>query len=227
MADKVICIIQCRMSSSRLPRKAMLDLCGKPLLLRVIERCRAATRIDDVIVATSTEEEDGLIELVCGHYGVHCFRGSLSDVRSRYIELARRFHADVVVRVTADNPLTEPRYIDLLVDEARRDPTMAYAIMNRKMIPLGSGSEVFRANALFESAQRFGEVGDLEHVTPSIMKMFPTRELEPPEELRLEGDSVGIDTFSDYLKAWRTYLRFGDDPDILKHYIRDKKTGAP
>jgi len=220
---KVVCIIQCRMSSSRLPRKAMLDLCGKSLIERVIARCRQSAAIDELVVATSTQPEDELIELVCSRNNVRCFRGDLADVRSRYLRLARSLAADIVVRVTADNPMTEPVYIDQLVEYVRKHPDVAYAIMDKKLIPLGTGSEVFRAWALFESAARFAELEDLEHVTPSVRKAYPVAELTPPEELLLEGDSVGIDTFEDYFQVYRIFATYGDDRNILRNHIRDRR----
>lgn len=224
MASKVVCIIQCRMTSSRLPRKAMLDLCGQPLLLRVIERCRDSRLIGELCVATSTHPEDELIELVSRVNGVRCLRGDLIDVRSRYIELARTLSADIIVRVTADNPLTEPRYIDHLVERALEDPSVPYVIMNKKLIPDGSGSEVFRARALLESAWRFAQPEDLEHVTPCIRKAHPVLELTPPDDLRLEDEFVGVDTFEDYLKVYKIFVRYGRDRQRMLHnYIRERR----
>ncbi|MGB9641215.1 MAG: cytidylyltransferase domain-containing protein, partial [Anaerolineales bacterium] len=96
----VIAIIQARMDSTRLPGKVLLDIGGKPMLARVIDRVRRSKQIHQVIVATSTEESDTPIAQFCEDYQVACFRGSMFDVLDRYYQAAKSFHADVVVRIT-------------------------------------------------------------------------------------------------------------------------------
>lgn len=113
--QKITAIIQARMSSSRLPGKVLLDIGGKPMLARVIDRCRRATLVDEVIVATTNEAEDDPIVTFCQQYEVPYYRGSQFDVLDRYYQAARQFQADVVVRITADCPLIDPQLIDEVI----------------------------------------------------------------------------------------------------------------
>lgn len=109
-------IIQARMTSTRLPGKALVDICGKPALQRVIERLRAAKTLDDVIIATTTNEKDDAIISLCEKLGCSCFRGSEEDVLSRVLEAARKFEVDVVVEITADCPLIDWNHVNALVE---------------------------------------------------------------------------------------------------------------
>ncbi len=100
------------MKSSRLPDKVMLDLAGKPMLLRVIERVKKAGRIQKVMVATTSGEDENPIAELCAVNHIDCYRGSLQDVLDRYYQAASLAGADIVVRITADCPLIDPGLID-------------------------------------------------------------------------------------------------------------------
>jgi spore coat polysaccharide biosynthesis protein SpsF len=104
------------MGSSRLPGKVLLDIAGRPMLARVVERTRRAHRLDEVVVATTVEAGDDPVAEFCTAQGYACTRGSLHDVLDRYYQAARQHCADVIVRITADCPLIDPSLIDLTVD---------------------------------------------------------------------------------------------------------------
>ena len=110
--NKVVAIIQARMSASRLPGKVLLDIDGEPMLTRVVERTRRSQWVDQVIVATSIDPSDDPIETLCKQRQYPCFRGNLHDVLDRYYQAAMRYAADIVVRITADCPIIDPLVID-------------------------------------------------------------------------------------------------------------------
>lgn len=110
--NKVVAIIQARMSASRLPGKVLLDIDGEPMLTRVVERTRRSQRVDQVVVATSNDPSDDPIETLCKQHQYPCFRGNLHDVLDRYYQAAIRHAADIVVRITADCPIIDPVVID-------------------------------------------------------------------------------------------------------------------
>ena len=110
-----VAIIQARMSSSRLPGKVMLDIAGKPMLQHVVERAKHASLVDQVVLATTTDPSDDLLEQYCQKNGISCYRGSLPDVLDRFYQAAMQFQADVIIRLTADCPLLDPELIDRTV----------------------------------------------------------------------------------------------------------------
>jgi spore coat polysaccharide biosynthesis protein SpsF len=177
--------------------------------------------LDDVIVATSTLPEDDVIEWSCDRLGVACVRGSPTDVRSRYVRAALESNAEVVVRVTADNPLTEPRFIDLLVRHLLAAPERDYCVMDPKLVAHGTSSEVFRTAAFLETAARDDSAYAREHVTPCLRTQRTIHLVAPPDELRLSDFNVSIDTLDDYLHVARIFARYRGDPGLLPWLVAD------
>jgi spore coat polysaccharide biosynthesis protein SpsF len=115
MKPRIVAIIQARMASTRLPDKVLLAIGDRPMLAWVYERTRMAQTIDEVVVATTTDASDNAIQAFCQRRGYPVYRGSAFDVLDRYYQAARSYHADIVVRITADCPLIDPGLIDQVV----------------------------------------------------------------------------------------------------------------
>lgn len=146
--DRVGILVQARMGSKRLPGKALAEIDGEPLLKRLCQRMRLSRRADEVIVATSNEREDDPIVDHCESWGFKVFRGPAEDLTTRLLWAARAHQLSTFVRVTGDNPLTDPEGIDKLIDrfhemEAEQSgrPAMLHN-MHRKGYPYGTGAEV-------------------------------------------------------------------------------------
>ncbi|MFC5707902.1 cytidylyltransferase domain-containing protein [Aeromonas eucrenophila] len=112
----ILGILQARAGSSRLPGKVLKPLLGEPMLARQIERLKRATRLDQLMVATSDQADDEAIALLCERLGVPCFRGPLDDVLARFHLAAQPFAPSHVVRLTGDCPLADPELIDELIE---------------------------------------------------------------------------------------------------------------
>lgn len=218
----VVAIIQARMSSTRLPCKVMLDLCGKLLLERVIKCTLSARALDGVWLATSQTRADDIIEYFAMKRGIKVYRGSLEDVLDRYCGAAKESKAQIIVRVTADNPFTEPRLIDLGVEKLVSDRLDYVTFTN---IPLGSGVEVFTRDAIFRAADMTNDPYDREHVCPYFSKNIGEFKVlcydNPIATTRRPDVSVTIDTFDDYINLCKIYQNFsGHDNVPLEEIIR-------
>ncbi len=98
-------LITARLKSSRLPYKLLLDLNGKPMIERVIERCLQVVDAADIILCTSDNVQDNPLESIAYRTGIKCFRGSEQDVLGRLHEAAETHHYDYVLNITGENPL--------------------------------------------------------------------------------------------------------------------------
>jgi len=93
-----------------------MDIGGQPMLVHVVERVKQANTIDNVVVATTTDTTDDAVEALCVRHGYPCYRGSNHDVLDRYFQAAKVHKADIIVRITADCPIIDPKVIDKTVD---------------------------------------------------------------------------------------------------------------
>lgn len=168
---RVVAIIQARMGSSRLPGKTLADICGKPLLLRIMERVRAARKVHEVVLATTIQPEDRpLLELTRRH-GLRGYAGSVDDVLDRFYQAARLAGADAVVRITADDPFKDPQVIDLIVARLLDDSRLDYVSNTiEPTFPEGLDVEAFRFSALEKAWREAMLASEREHVTPYIWK---------------------------------------------------------
>lgn len=103
----IIAIIQARVGSTRLPGKVLKPLGDEDVLSYDIARCRAIKGVQEVIVATSTLAQDDAIAKWCKEHEVACYRGSEDDVLDRYVQCAKIYKPDYVMRVTSDCPFVD------------------------------------------------------------------------------------------------------------------------
>lgn len=193
------------MGSSRLPGKVMLDLGGRPVLERVVNRARRIAGVDEVVVACATLPQDDVLQAACREWGVPVFRGSDDDVLERFRGAAEAHDADACVRITSDCPLLDPGVSGEIVRRFREaDPPVDYA-SNKipQSFPRGLDTEVFTRAALERAAAQAVEPYQRAHVT---IYMY-----EHPERFRL------LSVTSDVARAdWRWTLDTADDLAFLR-----------
>ena len=113
---RTLALIAVRLSSSRLPGKALRPILGIPMLEHMVDRIRYSRHINQIMIATSTESSDDDLELFAAKVGINCFRGSLDDVLGRLNAAVASTDADLVVEMLGDNPLVHAELIDDVVD---------------------------------------------------------------------------------------------------------------
>lgn len=214
---RTVAIIQARVGSTRLPGKVLLDLCGKTVLGRVVERASRMTRIKDMVVATSNLESDDAVEDECRRLGVACFRGSEDDVLDRFRGAAEALGAEQCVRITADCPLIDPQVSDDIVAQFEAaDPPVDYA-SNKipQSFPRGLDTEVFTREALERSARWAKKPYHRTHVTAY---MYQTPELFTLLSVVSDVDRADwrwtIDTPEDLAFVRSVYERFDRQSDF-------------
>jgi spore coat polysaccharide biosynthesis protein SpsF (cytidylyltransferase family) len=171
--SRVVCVLQARMGSSRLPGKSLRILQGRPMIGHVVERIRAVAGIDDLVLATSARAKDDLLVEEAGRLGVCVVRGSEDDVLERMHVAAALARAEVVVRITGDCPFLDPEVVAQVLDAQDRGGWYAWNDTARSGFPDGTDAEAFPF-ALLEAAA-FGATRqhDREHVTPWIRTHYP------------------------------------------------------
>ena len=110
---KIIASIQARLNSSRLPKKVLKNIFGKPMLYWQVERIKKSLLIDDIIIATSNDLDE--IENFCKENKIICYRGSENDVLDRISSMIKDHNIDIHVELFGDSPLVDPMIIDQYV----------------------------------------------------------------------------------------------------------------
>jgi len=161
-------IIQARMGSTRLPGKILMDLAGKTVLARVLERCKAIAGVDVVCCAVPTSSDNDGVVVEAKRCGVEVFRGSETDVLDRYYQAGLELKAGVVLRVTSDCPLIDPA-VCAEVLQLRSRENAAYACNNMPPSwPHGLDCEAIAFDWLERAAREASDAHDREHVTPYL-----------------------------------------------------------
>jgi spore coat polysaccharide biosynthesis protein SpsF (cytidylyltransferase family) len=165
----VLCVVQARVGSTRLPAKVLADLGGRPLLRFLLDRLTRLA-VDELVVATSVTAPDDAVAAVAADAGVRVVRGPEQDVLARFGEALRQCPADYVVRLTADCPLTDPAIVHAaiaLAAERGADYTSNSLV---RTFPDGLDVEVLTAEALAAADREAVDPLEREHVTPFVYR---------------------------------------------------------
>lgn len=165
---KIGIITQARLGSSRLPGKIFKKIGDKTLLDFHIDRLKKTEF--NVYVATTVEPLDDQVENFCNQIGVPCFRGSETNVLSRFLKVIESEKLDIVVRVTSDCPLIDPNLISNGISIYLKNDNDRVYMANtiERSYARGFDFEIFSANLLRESNQKDQSLRNQEHVTPYL-----------------------------------------------------------
>lgn len=165
------CIIQARMSSTRLPGKVLMNIDKKfPALFYTVEQLKNSKLQEKIVIATSNNQEDNDIEKFCRKYNIKCFRGSLENVLDRYYQCAKEFGITTIVRIPADKPLIDPEIVDEVIQKFKENSFDCVTNFQPSTIPSGTEVEIFSFSALETAWKNASSAFDKEHVTPYIYK---------------------------------------------------------
>ena len=204
MKTNRIVIIQCRLSSSRLPNKALKDLGGKPLLAWTMESMKKVPA-DRYFVATDYDSYP-IIKKICDKYDYESFEGELNNVLKRFCDLLQKVKCETVIRVTADNPfLFYEAAISSVEEFENRNKNKNYCdYLTFTGLPHGSGVEIFSKTSILKAAELTDDEYDKEHVGPALYnhkENFVCEFIPSAARFNCREFRTTVDTFSDYLRA--------------------------
>ncbi|MDD3138613.1 MAG: glycosyltransferase family protein [Lachnospiraceae bacterium] len=161
----IAAIIQARCGSTRFPNKIFAELQDKPLIWHVVNRLKFARKVDKLIIATTVNPLDDKLVSWAVDNNIDYFRGSENDVLERYYETAKIFGADIVVRITADDPFKEPEIVDNVIDVLESSQADFVSNNNPPSFPEGLDVEAFTMEALSKMQNNATTNFEREHVT--------------------------------------------------------------
>ncbi|QKG54284.1 cytidylyltransferase domain-containing protein [Hymenobacter sp. BRD67] len=205
----MLTLIQARRGSSRLPDKVSLDLCGRPLLVRQVERVQRARLAGRVAVITTDEPGDDALVEICNKYDINVFRGNALDLLDRHYQAARHFgETEAIVKIPSDCPLIDPAIIDKVLSIYMKTIGQYDFVSNLHpaTYPDGNDVEVMTFAALETAWREARRPLEREHTTPFFW--------ENPDRFRLAN--VTWETGLDYSMSHRFTIDYPADYEFIK-----------
>lgn len=198
---KIIAVIQVRLNSSRLPRKAFARIISKTSLEWVIESVKKSKLIDDFIVATTSDRtDDDLVEFL-QKLGIKFFRGDEQNVAKRLFEAGKTLGADHIVRIVGDHPLNSFELLDYVLERHLKENN-AFSSLKRENISVGVLSEVINMNAferLFSYDLDFSFSEYLTYFFTNNKDIFKVKLYSAPKEFRSKKYRLTLDNKDDFI----------------------------
>ncbi len=169
---KIVASIEARMTSSRLPGKVLMEINGKPVLEILIDRLKRSKYINEIVIATSSNDADDRIEELGKELNVAVFRGSEDDVLGRVVGAVETLKGDIIVEITGDCPLMDPEVMDSVIEEYIKNypeydyvTNIGYVENEVREIPIGMDIRVFTFKDLKYISEITDDPEDREHVS--------------------------------------------------------------
>jgi len=215
---KIVCTIEARMGSSRLPGKSLKKILGKPMLELMIERVKKAELIDEIVLATSKNPNDNAIEDLAGKLKVGCFRGSEDDVLDRVLSAAKAYHADHIVELWGDTPLIDPEIIDSMIKYYFNNNFDCVGTCLDKSFPWGIAALIFPTRVLDEVGKITNDPVDRENVSNYIYEhpdKYSIGHLPCPPELNRPEIRLCVDELTDFNLVTKVFeMIYPTNPDF-------------
>ena len=221
------CIIQARMSSTRLPGKVMKKVDNENTILDcVINQLQSSKEIKNLVIATTEQKEDDVIVEFLQKRKVKYFRGSKQDVLDRYYQCAKKFGFSEIIRITSDNPLIDYEIVDMVVKHFKfnnYDYIATDLPLNtfHRTYPSGYSVEVFTFSALENAWKNAKLLSEREHVTPYFYKnkeIFRQTSIKNSEDL--SRFRCTVDTKYDLELIQKIYSNIKKRPILLSDVIK-------
>ena len=216
-----IAIIQARTGSSRFPDKVLKKIDGRPILQYVVDYLKNSKLIDKIVIATTSLNNDDEIELLAKKLKIPCFRGNVNDVLNRFYECAKVFHADIILRVTADDPLIDPNIIDQIIQKCKSKNCDYASNVIHRTFPLGfTACEAIKFHTLEKLNNDTLDPLSREHVTYHIIKnpnLYRIQEVQADAKLSRPNWRLTIDFPEDFLLIEKIISTIGKEKEFISY----------
>lgn len=194
----MLCIIQARLSSKRLPKKVLMNLNGKKIIQHVVDQVLKVKDITKVVVATSNNEEDLKIYDYCRKNSIDCIRGPLNDVSKRFVNVLQEYNYKSFIRISGDSPLINPRIISKAIKIYNNGKFDIVTNVFPRSYPKGMSVEILNKKILLNNYLKFDTV-EKEHVTSHFYKNFKKFKIKNFSLRKSYNDlNFSIDTKDDF-----------------------------
>ena len=216
---KIVTVIQARTGSTRLPNKVLLPLADQPLLYRMFERVKLSKNAGTIVVATTEEPTDDVIEKLCEKFDINLYRGHTTDLIDRHYQVGKIYSADAVVKIPSDCPLIDPEIIDKVIGfyTQLKGEFDYVSNLHPATYPDGNDVEIMSFDALEDAWNNATRELEREHTTPYFW--------ENPDKFRI--GNVVWETGLDYSMTYRFTIDYQEDYQFIKRVYDELYPSKP
>ena len=215
---RFVSTIEARMTSSRLPGKPLFQANNISMLAHLVLRLKSLKIIDEIILATTTNNEDQPLVDEAIKLGIKVFRGDEHNVMKRVIDAAESVNADVIVEITGDCPIIDPAIIQESIEIFNQNKYDYVGNALVRSYPDGMDTQVFLLDTLKKSYSMTNSIIDYEHVTLHIRnnpEIFTHYNMKAPNELFWPELGLTLDEDKDYILIKNIIEYFGDTKSLF------------
>ena len=165
---KVVAIVQARCNSIRLPGKVMKKIVGVPVIELLHKRLKKSKEINEIIIATSKNKNNKKLVTFLKKKKLNFFIGEDENVLKRYCDAAIKSKADIIIRITGDSVLIDPKLVDSFIKKFKKKKVDYLSNTLSETFPDGLDIEIFNIKSLRIANKQAKGKYDKEHVTPFI-----------------------------------------------------------
>jgi spore coat polysaccharide biosynthesis protein SpsF len=198
----VLCIIQARYSSNRLPGKVLKKIFGITVLKRVINQVRKSKKISKIIVATSKHSTDKKIINFCKKDKIHCISGPLNNVFKRFYSIIVHEDCKSFVRISADSPLLDCSLIDKAITLFNSKRYDIVTNVFPRTFPKGFSVEVINSKIILDFLIRVKKKKHQEHLTSFFYDNYKKFKIKNfYNRINYSSINLSIDNLSDFTRV--------------------------
>ena len=218
-------IIQARTSSRRYKSKILSNLFNECVILHLVKKLKRVNYINKVIVATSIENTDNKLCNLLNSKKIEVFRGSLNDVYSRYRMCTIINKCDFFIRISADSPFLNSRFLQYLVNLIKQNPTVdILSNTMKRLYPKGQSIEICNTKKFISLKDCIKKLSEKEHVTEfyyNNIKKFNFLSIQPKNNI----DTFALNSCIDYpndIFSKKKFLNNRNIKNLEKNFIIKK-----
>lgn len=226
MEDKIIAIIQARLTSKRFPNKVIQKLGNQTLIEFLLKRLKISKKINKIVVAAPNNTENKKIKKYLKN--VNFFFGNEENVLDRYYKAAKKFKATTIIRICGDCPFVDANIVDKLLNILKIKKLDYISNTIKPTFPDGLDVEIFSFKVLEETWKKAKLSKDKEHVTQYIIRNNKFKKYNYLYKKDLSNIRLTVDEIDDLeqIKKIYSYLKKNKNftiDDMHKLYMKNKK----
>jgi spore coat polysaccharide biosynthesis protein SpsF (cytidylyltransferase family) len=215
----VLCIIQARYSSKRLPGKVLKKILGTTVLQRVVNQVKKSKKISKIIIATSKHKTDKKIINFCNKNKIHCMAGPLNNVFKRFYSIIVHEHYKSFVRISADSPLIDSSIIDGAVTLFNNNRYDIVTNVFHRTFPKGFSVEVVNSKLILDFLIKIKKKKHQEHLTSFFYDNYKNFKIKNfYNKINNSNINLSIDSFADFVRV-KSILKFCKNKNYSLDYI--------